>query len=170
MLGDVELGEHFDPADHTGGVLLGDSLDLLQDPVDAESHDEHITVRHEVNVARAVVRGLEDDRVHELDRRGVGETVCSLQIDDVLRVLLDAGHVLAQQRGARLRLLTAGQPMKLGVDVGGGRDAKIDRISADDAKLVGQLNVGWIDDGNLQPVVFDPVRKGADPQEDVQRD
>ena len=60
--------------------------------------------------------------------------------------------------------------MKFGVDVGGGGDAKIDRIGADDAELVGQLDVGWIDDGNLQPVVFDPVRKRTDPRQDVERD
>ena len=127
-------------------------------------------MRHEVDVARALVRGLQDDGVDELDRRRVGEAVCSLQIDDVLRVLLDARHVLAQQRGARLRLLPACEPMKLGVNVRGGGDAEVDRIGADDAQLVGQLNVGGIDDCNLQPALFDPVRERSDPQQDMQRD
>ena len=170
MLGDVELRQHLDPADHTGGVLSRDSLHLLKDSVDAETHDQRVAVRHEVDVARAVVRGLEDDRVHELDRRGIGDAVRSFQIDDVVRVLLHAGHELAQQAGAGLRLLTAGQPMELGVDVGGGGNAEVDRVGADDAQLVGELNVGRIDDRNLQPAVFDPVRKGSDPRQDVQRD
>ena len=59
--------------------------------------------------------------------------------------------------------------MKFGVDVGGGSDAKIDRIGAT-MRSSCELNVGWIDDGNLQPVRLDPVRKLTDPQQDVQRD
>jgi hypothetical protein len=117
MLGDVEPREHLDPADHTGGVLPRDSFHLLEDPVDPEPHDQHIAMWHEVDVARTIVRSLQDDRVHELDRRCVGEPVRSLQIDDVVCVLLHAGHVLPQQGGAGLRLLAAGQPMELGVDV-----------------------------------------------------
>ena len=127
-------------------------------------------MRHEVDIARALVRGLQDDGVDELDRRRVREAVCSLQVDDIVRVLLDARHVLAEQGGAGLRLLTAGEPMKLGVNVRDGGDTEVDRIGADDAQLVGQLNVGWINDRNLQPALFDPVRKGSDPQQDMQRD
>jgi hypothetical protein len=49
-------------------------------------------------------------------------------------------------------------------------DSQVDRILADDAQLVHQLKVGWIDDRNLQASVFEPVRQGADPQQNVQRD
>ena len=164
MLGDVEPRQHLDPADHTGSVLLRDSFHLLEDPVDPESHDQHIAMWHEVDVARTIVRSLQDDRVHELDRRCVGEAVRSLQVDDVVCVLLHAGHVLPQQGGAGLRLLTAGQPMELGVDVCDGRNPQVDRILADDTQLVHQLKIGWIDDRNLQPSVFEPVRKGSDPE------
>ena len=51
-----------------------------------------------------------------------------------------------------------------------GGDAEVDRIGADDAQLVGQLNVGRIGDRNLQSAVLDPIRKSSDPRQDVQRD
>ena len=124
-----------------------------------------------MDVACTFVRRLEDDRADELDRRGFGEAVRGFEIDDVvLVVVVHAGHVLAHQAGARLRLLTADEPTELGVDVGGGGDAQVDRIGADDAQLVGQLDVGWIGDSDLQPAVFDQVRKGSAPRQDVQGD
>ena len=69
---------------------------------------------------------------------------------------------------ARLRLLTAGEPVELCVDVGGEGDAEVDRIGADEAQLVGQLDIGRIGDRDLEPAFFDPVRKGSDPRQDVQ--
>jgi hypothetical protein len=55
-----------------------------------------------------------------------------------------------------------------GVDVGCRGNTQVDRIGADHAQLVGQLDVGWIGDRDLQPACFDPVRNGSDPHQNVQ--
>jgi hypothetical protein len=60
--------------------------------------------------------------------------------------------------------------MQLGVDICGRGYSQIDRIGADDPQLVRQLDVGGVGDGDLETALLDPVRKRADPRQDVQRD
>ena len=63
-----------------------------------------------------------------------------------------------------------GEPVQLGVDVGCGGNAQVDRIGADDPQLVGELDVRRIGDRDLQAAVFEPVRKRSDSRQDVQWD
>ena len=107
-------------------------------------------------------RRLQDHRVDELDRRGLRKAVRGLQVDDVVVAGLRIG-TWRPSMWAGFRLLPARQPVQLRVDVRGGGNTEVDRVGADEAELVGELDVGRIDDGDLQPTVFDPVRKRGDP-------
>ena len=79
-LGDVELGEHLQARRHAGREPLRDPLQLVEDAVDAEADDERVVLRIEVDVARPVLGGLEDDRVDEPDERRVGDAVVGLEV------------------------------------------------------------------------------------------
>ena len=87
----------------------------------------------EVDVTGAVVGSLEDDGVHELDRRCIGDAVGSLQVDDVVLVVLVAVPLLSEQMGTGLRLLAAGESVELVIDIGRGGDGEVDRIAADES-------------------------------------
>ena len=59
---------------------FGQPLHLVEDPVDPHANDERVGQRVEVEVAGAVLGGLEDDRVDEPDERRVGDAVLGLEV------------------------------------------------------------------------------------------
>ncbi len=79
-LGDVELREHLEAGGHAGGELERDPLGDVEHAVDAVAHDERVVLRLEVDVAGAVLGGLEDDRVDEPHERRVGDAVVGLEV------------------------------------------------------------------------------------------
>ena len=59
----------------------------MKHAVDAQTHEQRILLRLEVDVARPVLGGLEDDRVDEADKRHVGDAVVDLEVVDLLLFL-----------------------------------------------------------------------------------
>ena len=103
-LGDVELREHLEAGRHAGDEALRDPLGDAQHPVDPEPHDQRVLLRLEVDVARALLGGLEDDRVDQPDERRLRDAVVDLEV--VFLDLLDRGvgdGVLDERRVQRLR-------------------------------------------------------------------
>ena len=72
MLCDVELRQHFQAAEHSGGAVARDALELAKHPVDAQTDEETVGLRQQVDVAGALLGRLEDQRVDELDERPRG--------------------------------------------------------------------------------------------------
>ena len=101
-----------------------DPLDLLEHPVDPDPGDEAVGLGEEVDVARSLVDRLHDDRVHELDRRRVGEAVLGLEIG--LAVL--ERQLVGDQGGTGVDLLSALVPAQLCFDLRAGGDDEVDRL------------------------------------------
>ena len=80
-LGDVELGHDLDAGHHAADHSPRDRRRGGHDAVDAEPHAQLAALRLEVDVGRAHLDRLGDDRVHQLDDRGVVGGL--LEIDDV---------------------------------------------------------------------------------------
>ena len=79
-LGDVELGHDLHARDDAGGHPPRDRVDVAQHAVDAEAHAQVLALRRDVKVGGALLDGLPDELVDELDdRRVVGGLV---QLDD----------------------------------------------------------------------------------------
>ncbi len=70
-LGDVEVGHDLDARDHPGGHPAAHGGRGVEHPVDAEQHAGVAFFGVDVDVGGALLDGLGDDRVHELDDRGV---------------------------------------------------------------------------------------------------
>ena len=166
MLGDVELRENLDAADDAGGVALGDPLDLVHDAVHPKARDERVTLGQEVQVARAVLDRLDDDRVDEPDRRSVGGAV-GVEIG----VLLErAGEHVLDHRGALADLVCAGEQAQLEIDVERRRDREVERVVADEAQLVDGRDLARIGDRDLQPAVDDAIGDRAGANEEIERE
>ena len=131
--GDVELREHLQARGDADRAASGDPLGLVEHAVDAEADDERVRLRLEVDVARAVLGRLEDDRVDEPDERGVGDAVVDLEIVDLFLVdHLELGG-FAQSRACAERLRCPREPPELVRDVFAPCDAQHDRVLAREA-------------------------------------
>ena len=144
-LGDVELREHLQARRHAGGEPLRDPLHLVQDAVDAEADDERVVLRVEVDVAGAVLGGLEDDRVDQADERRVRDAVVGLEVVARPRLVLEVELVL-DERGALPASRGALDPAQLELDVLARRDADLERVARREAQLVDRLDVGRVGD------------------------
>jgi hypothetical protein len=73
LLGDVEVREHFDARDHGALRPLRQLLDLVQQAVDPEAHQEMFVLRLDVDVAGAFLTGAVEQPVGEPhDRPALG--------------------------------------------------------------------------------------------------
>jgi hypothetical protein len=81
---DVEVAHDLHAGDDAGCHAARDRRRLRQHAVDAETHAHVAAVRLEVDVRRAVLHRLGDDRVDELDDRGVGARLAEVDEDVVL--------------------------------------------------------------------------------------
>ena len=70
-LGDVEVGHDLDARDHPGGHPAAHGRGGVEDAVDPEQDTGVSFLGVDVDVGGALLDGLRDDRVHELDDRGV---------------------------------------------------------------------------------------------------
>src|SRR4029078_8376572 len=70
-LGDVEVGHDLDPRDQPGGEALRDRRRVDDDAVDPETDAEVAAARIEVDVGGAAVDCICDQRMAELDDRGL---------------------------------------------------------------------------------------------------
>ena len=120
------LAKHLEPRRDARAQLRGDPLRDAQHAVDAEADDERAFLGLEVDVAGALLGGLEDDRVDEPDERRVRDPVVDLEVVDffVLRCFRDC--VLDEDGVERFR--GAGDASNLGQYVGLGGHVELDRV------------------------------------------
>ena len=109
LLGDVEVAHDLHAGDHAGDHPARDGGDLAEHAVDAKAHAHVAAVGLEVQVRGAGLHGLGDDRVHELDDRGVlgGLTdvgdrghflVAAVVLDRLSHRVVEAAHAPDQAR------------------------------------------------------------------------
>ena len=139
-LGDVELREHLQARRHAGVEPLRDPLGDVEDAVDAEADDERVLLRLEVDVARALLGGLEDDRVDEPDERRVRDPVVGLEVvaSSVLRRpprLRPSTRAALSASEARREAAQLGQHVVLRGDV------ELDRMARREPQLVEPAHV-----------------------------
>ena len=90
LLGDVHVGHDLDPGQHRVLELHRQVHGLVEDAVDAVADAEGLLVGLEVDVARALLDGLDEDVVDEGDDRGlVRDSSWSVSVELVLLLLLD---------------------------------------------------------------------------------
>ena len=106
----------------------------MEDAVDAVADDQVVLLRLDVDVARAVLGGLEDHRVDEPDERRVRDAVVGLEVVVLLRFGLDGG--LSSTKAAFMRLGRAREAAQLGEDVVLRRDVELDRLARREPQLV----------------------------------
>src|ERR687888_314566 len=126
-LGDIELRQHLQASRHSGNHPARNPLYLVQDAVDPQPDHQRLLLRLEVDVAGAVLRRLEDDRVDKSDERDVGDAVVDLEIVDLLLFLAEKRIALVDRGPGPEGLRLAGKPAKLGEDVvsGGYREVEL---------------------------------------------
>ena len=125
-----------------------------------------------MDVRRAVLGRLEEDRVDEPDERDVGDAVVRLEIGDV--------SLLDLERAQLLLLLRHGSPCAEGLrgadeladrgeDVLARRDPELERLAGRQSQLVDPVQVRRVRDRDAQRAVPVGVRNGDDALEHVQR-
>ena len=116
------------------GEPLRDALGDVEHAVDPEADEQLVLLRLEVDVARAVLGRLEDDRVDEPDDRPLRDAVLGLEV---------VGLVLDRLRRDRRRRTSAFmapsarvEPAHLDHDVLLRRDGELDRLALREPQLV----------------------------------
>ena len=144
----------------------------MQDAVDAEPNGERVLLRLEVDVARAILGRLEDDRVDEPDKRDVRDPVVHLQVVELLLCLLlfEQADLMVEHRAGAKRLGRSDQPPDLVADVLARGDCELELEARREAHLVDRLDVARICDGDAENVPVQRIRHGLDPLEHVQRE
>ena len=128
-----------------------------------------VLLRLEVDVARALLGGLEDDRVDQSDERCLRDAVVDLEV--VFLDLLDRGvgdGVLDERRVQRLG--RAREAPDLGRDVSLGGDVEFDRVACGEPELVESAHVLRIGDRDLQRRAGERERQGAHALQHGERD
>ena len=100
-LGDVEVAHDLHAADDAADHAPRHGGRVDEHAVDAEAHAQLVAVGREVHVGGALLDGLGDDPVDELDDRRVLGGLA--QLDDLgaaLLLLLEAGRLRRRRRGA----------------------------------------------------------------------
>ena len=166
-LGDVELREHLQTGRDAVREPLRDALDLLEHAVDAEADEQAVLLRLDVNVARAILGGLEDDRVDEPHERRVGDAVVDVE---VVLDLDDLQLTEVDPRAGSERFARASKALDLRVQVITRSDGELDREPRRKSQLVDACDVRRIGDRDPKSVPFEPVRKRFGPLEHGKRD
>ena len=156
LLGDVERALDLDAADdavHEGARRAARDVELA---VDAVADDDLLLLRLDVDVARALLHRLQEERVDPADD---GRLVVG--VEDVARRLLVGVRVVA------LELLLAGlllvDAVDCVLDAVAPADDRLDRLAEDDAQVVERLRVERVAADHVHRVLVlahheDPVR------------
>jgi hypothetical protein len=139
----------------------------VEHAVDAEADDERVGLGLEVDVARAVLGRLEDDRVDQPHQRCVRDAVVDLEVVDLVLDHLELGR-LAQPGAGAERLRRAGEPAQLVRDVLARRDAQRDRLAAGEPQRVDPVDVLRVGDRDAEGVVLEGIGNRVDLLEDMQ--
>ena len=139
---------------------------ITSTPSTRKRTSRRVLLRLEVDVARPVLGGLEDDRVDEPDDRPlrdpvVGREVVGLVLDRLVGVVVEDGGE-GDVRPA--------QAPDLDHDVLERRDGELDREPRGQAQLVDPVDVVGIGERDPQRVLVDRVGDRADPLEHGERD
>jgi hypothetical protein len=102
----------------------------VEHAVDAQPDDEGIILRIEMQVARAVLGRLKDDRVDEADERRVGDAIVRFEVVGVFAFLLD--ELVLDERRALPGLRGADDAAELELDVLRGGDPDLERVPGRD--------------------------------------
>ena len=140
LLGDVEPGHDLDARDDRRMELLRRALGLAQHAVDPVAHDDVLLAGPDVDIRRAILGGLEHQRVHPADDRRL--VVGVEHVDELVR------RVLRVFVGVLLRALfelgAAAEPRVDLVDViddaAARHDHRLDRLGEQDGDRVDDLD------------------------------
>ena len=130
-------------------------MHLAQNAVHAEAHGERVLLCLEVDVGGVLLRGLEDEGVHEPDQRPVRDAVVSLE---VVAVVFRLVQVDRDDRADRLG--GSNEPLKLGEDVVTRCDGELERVLRREAELVDGVEIPGIGDRDLEHVALECVGHG----------
>ena len=145
--------------------LRGTRCAIRRTPSTRKRTITRVLLRLEVNVARAFLGSLEDDRVHQPHHRAVGDPVFGFE---VVCLLVDRDEVVVEHRAESL--VGPREPANLEQDVFFGGDRELDCISCGEAELVDRVDVLRIGDRDREDFVLEGERDRADAFEHLQRD
>ena len=147
-LGDVEVRHDLDPRNDRRGQAPRRRFHFVQHAVDAVTDDQPVLERLDVDVRRAHLERVGDQKRHQPDHRGLRREVFQLLDVGVECQFVAAGLHVADEL-ADGRTTRAVQPLERRFEIGGNRDHRPDRASGDHLERADRVGVGRI--GHRQP-------------------
>ena len=128
-------------------------------PSIAEADDQRVLLRLEMDVAGAVLGGLEDDRVDEPDERRVRDAVVVLEVVDscVARRPRSSSRSIELRRSPRRA--TRLEALELREDVVARGDAERELVARREPQLVDRVDVRRVGDRDVRRLAVEPVRQ-----------